>query len=56
VRAHIRHQHTNYDELVFEGWEPADARMEVADRIQEVYYRWRALASPGGAADPQRAD
>jgi len=56
VRAHIRHQHTNYDELVFEGMEPADARLEVAGRIQEVYYRWRALASPGGGADPEEPD
>jgi hypothetical protein len=56
VRAHIRHQHTKYDELVFEGLQPAEARMEVADRIQEVYYRWLAQAPPGGGVGPDRSD
>ncbi len=55
VRAHIRHQHTNYDELIFEGWEPAEARMEVADKVQEVYYRWRAPAPMEDAATQESA-
>lgn len=40
VRARIRHRFTNYDELRAQGLEPAEARAEVADLIEEVLERW----------------
>jgi hypothetical protein len=45
VVAHIRHNETNYDELLGRGWERSDARSIVADRIDEVLTRWRAAES-----------
>jgi hypothetical protein len=41
VIAHIRHRETNYDELLGTGWERADARSAVAERIDEVLSRWQ---------------
>jgi hypothetical protein len=41
VQAHIRHQYTNYDELLAQGLEPFEARPMVADSIQALLYRWR---------------
>ena len=43
VIAHIRHNETNYDELLGSGWERSDARRAVADRVDEVLNRWRAV-------------
>src|SRR5205823_7880861 len=43
VIAHIRHNETNYDELLGSGWERSDARRAVADRVNEVLNRWRAV-------------
>jgi len=42
VIAHIRHNETNYDELLGGGWERSDARSAVADRVDEVLSRWQA--------------
>ncbi len=42
VIAHIRHNKTNYDELLGRGWERSDARHAVADRVDEVLSRWQA--------------
>jgi hypothetical protein len=53
VQAHIRHQHTNYEELLAEGLEPAEARPLVADRIKDMLYRWREI--PGDAARGTRS-
>jgi hypothetical protein len=40
VIAYIRHQHTNYDELLMEGFERLDARTRVRARIEEVLANW----------------
>src|SRR5438067_6286994 len=42
VIAHIRHNETNYDELLGSGWERSDARRAVADRVNEVLNCWQA--------------
>lgn len=44
VIAHIRHQETNYDELLGRGWDRSDARSAVVERIDEVLSRWEAGA------------
>ena len=41
VRAHIRHVHTDYEKLLTEGLEPAEARPEIAHQVAEVLFRWR---------------
>lgn len=40
VTAHIRHQETNYDELLLRGVERSEARAEVRDRIAGVLDKW----------------
>jgi hypothetical protein len=40
VRAHVRHAHTPYDELLADGVDRADARARVYDRVQDVLARW----------------
>jgi hypothetical protein len=42
VRAHIRHAHTRYDELLFGGWDREDARYAVAGGLAEVEGAWAA--------------
>ncbi len=39
--AHIRHQHTDYDELLMSGMERQDARDSVRRQIEETLRRWR---------------
>lgn len=41
VRAHIRHQHTSYDDLLMAGCERDVARGRVIDRVDEVAEEWR---------------
>lgn len=41
VIAHIRHTHTNYDELLMGGAERLDARGQVRKRIDQVLQSWR---------------
>jgi hypothetical protein len=41
VTAHIRHVHTNYDELLMGGTERLDARAMVRERIESVQEAWR---------------
>lgn len=41
VRAAVRHELTNYDELLAKGVERADARAKVADKIEKIVDRWR---------------
>lgn len=38
--AHIRHQHTDYDELRDEGYEKDEARFFVVEAINEVLDQW----------------
>ena len=42
VIAHIRHNETNYDELLGRGWDRSDARSAVTNRVNEVLNRWSA--------------
>lgn len=42
VIAHIRHNETNYDQLLGRGWERSEARSAIAERIDEVLSRWQA--------------
>lgn len=44
VRAHIRHSHTPYDELLGDGMDRQDARSAVASPIADVLERWRRPA------------
>ena len=41
VRAHVRHVHTGYDELLGAGWEREEARSAVASETETVLERWR---------------
>jgi hypothetical protein len=41
VRAHVRHVHTRYRELLARGWDRSDARTAVADRVVNIMDRWR---------------
>jgi len=40
--AHIRHEHTDYDRLLAEGYDREAARFFVIDAINDVLTRWRA--------------
>ena len=40
--AHVRHQHTDYDALMDEGYDRDAARFFVLDDVNEVLTRWRA--------------
>jgi hypothetical protein len=41
VIAHVRHEHTNYDELLMDGIERLNARALVRERIDEVLAKWQ---------------
>jgi hypothetical protein len=41
VRAHVRHVHTRYDDLLSQGYERHEARSAVALDVDEVLGRWR---------------
>ncbi len=40
VQAHVRHEHTNYDELLMRGVERQEARGAVRDKIERVLANW----------------
>ena len=40
--AHVRHQHTDYEKLLAEGYDRDSARFFVVDRINAVLTGWRA--------------
>jgi len=40
VRAHVRHAHTNYDELLMAGTDRLDARAQVREKIDRVLAEW----------------
>lgn len=40
--AHIRHQHTDYERLLAEGYDRESARFFVVDRTNAVLTAWRA--------------
>lgn len=41
VKAHVRHVHTEYEELLMQGWDREEARQEVAEEIIQVIRQWR---------------
>jgi len=41
VRAHVRHLETPYDKLLMKGWNRAQARLQVQDRIESVLIKWQ---------------
>jgi hypothetical protein len=41
VVAAVRHNHTNYEELLANGMDRAAARQRVADRVEEILAAWR---------------
>lgn len=41
VRAHVRHQHTNYDELLFGGYDRHEARALVEEKVEGMLEKWR---------------
>ena len=47
--AHVRHEHTDYDRLLAEGYDRDSARFFVVDQINDWLTRWRAtrLLEPG---------
>jgi hypothetical protein len=40
--AHVRHRHTDYDQLLAEGYDRDAARFFVVERTNEVLTSWRA--------------
>jgi hypothetical protein len=40
VTAHVRHRHSQYDQLLAQGWDRGDARHAVEDVVQGVLKRW----------------
>lgn len=44
VRAHVRHVHSPYDDLLAHGWERHEARGEVASAVETVLTRWKERA------------
>lgn len=49
VRAHVRHHHTRYDDLLAEGLDPPAARPLVAGAIADQLARWRGHGPALGA-------
>jgi hypothetical protein len=41
VRAAVRHNHTPYDELLASGVDRADARLQIAGKVEEMLGKWR---------------
>jgi hypothetical protein len=41
VKAHVRHAHTKYDQLMSRGWDRTEARSAVLGRVTEILARWR---------------
>jgi hypothetical protein len=42
VIAHIRHTHTQYDEMLAGGWEWHEARRAIATELQTILEQWLA--------------
>ena len=45
VKAHVRHEHTDYDQLLSRGWERSEARSAVSDRVAKIVEGWRRRCS-----------
>jgi hypothetical protein len=42
VRAHIRHVHTRYDDLLQKGWDRNEARSKVISEVDKVAAKWQS--------------
>jgi hypothetical protein len=51
VAAHVRHQETNYDELLASGWERHEARRKVDQQLHEILREWEG--SQARRVDPE---
>jgi hypothetical protein len=40
VNAHVRHKHTHYDQLLMKGWERAEARLAIAETLDQIVSEW----------------
>ena len=40
VKAHIRHKHTCYDQLLMKGWERTEARSAVTEKLGQIMSEW----------------
>jgi hypothetical protein len=40
VKAHVRHKHTPYDQLLSNGWERTEARTAVAETLGQIVSKW----------------
>jgi hypothetical protein len=45
VQAHIRHEYTNYDELLMTGLERFEAREVVRNQMEEILNQWKGKRS-----------
>lgn len=55
VTTHVRHEHTEYDTLLDEGYDSDTARHFVLDEMNVVLTRWRATRLVDGTDDGQSA-
>lgn len=46
VTAHVRHTETKYDELLGQGYDRHDARIEVQPRVHDILDRWSLSIGP----------
>jgi hypothetical protein len=44
VRAHVRHVHTRYDDLLGEGWDRQQARSAITGDVERIISRWGATS------------
>ena len=40
VKAHVRHKHTCYDQLLMKGWERTESRSAIAEKLDQVMREW----------------
>ncbi|MCX7101570.1 MAG: DUF2293 domain-containing protein, partial [Methylobacter sp.] len=40
VKAHIHQKHTNYDQLLSNGWERTEARSAVTEKLSQILREW----------------
>ena len=40
VKAHVRHKHTHYDQLLMKGWGRTEARSAIAEKLDQIVSEW----------------
>lgn len=40
VKAHVRHKHTHYDQLLSKGWQRIEARSAIAETLDQIVSEW----------------